>query len=248
MRTRRATTIDTHTYTPRHPCFSLTINAGKPTAPHFWKYCSSPGSFQKQAVTGRKPRDCHAAWMPPPGHVGPSLNSSLSRGSCEELNPRLTPRPGSPSWICPSPVCQACDVGSPPAPPQELAASTAVFIDALSRAGMCNLREGGALELRGKQVKIAWRAHMRRSACSGRLEPWRRCGAHHNKLTADAGPGSAPASRGQQQECGGQRPVKTFIFFGGGPGEAVLCCPRSSLMAAGTATCPLGQRITEVLP
>ena len=40
-------------------------------------------------------------------------------------------------------------------------------------------------------------------------------------------------------QCGGQRPVKTFFFFffGGGPGEAVLCCPRSSHMAAGTATC-----------
>lgn len=153
--------------------------------------------------------------MPPPGHVGPSLNSSLSRGSCEELNPRLTPRPGSPSWICPSPCVPGVRRGLFFFfffPSQELAASTAVFIDALSRAGMCNRREGGALELRGKQVKIAWRAHTPRSACSGRLEPWRRCGAH-NKLTADAGPGSAPASRQQQQECGGQRPVKTFFFF-----------------------------------
>ena len=35
------------------------------------------------------------------------------------------------------------DVGSPP-PLQELRTSTAIFIDALSRAGMCNCSEGGA--------------------------------------------------------------------------------------------------------
>lgn len=184
--------------------------------------------------------------MPPPGHVGSSLISSLSRGSCEELNPRLIPRPGSPSWIRPSPCVPGVRRGLFFFPPRRSsAASTAVFIDALSRAGMCNRREGGALELRGKQVKIAWRAHTRRSACSGRLEPWRRCGAHHNELTTTSslrtlarGLRPHPAGNKKSAVWGPEtRENFFFFFFGGGPGEAVLCCPRSSHMAAGTATC-----------
>ena len=126
----------------------------------------------------------------------------------------------SPSWISPSPCVPGVRRGLFFFPPRRSsAASTAVFIDALSRAGMCNRREGGALELRGKQVKIAWRAHTRRSACSGRLEPWRRCGAHHNELTTTSSlrtlaRGLRPHPAGNKKSAvWGPETRENFFFF-----------------------------------
>jgi hypothetical protein len=146
LRTRTAVTFSTiPTRTQSRSCLPRP-KAGKPTISLFGKYCSPPGLFQKQPVPGGKPSNSHAAWMPPLGTfhqvwVPPPLRKLL--------------RAEPPSLL------QGAPAGSVPTPAafvpraqrgflgfffhKSSAASTAVFIDALNRAGMCDCykRRGG---------------------------------------------------------------------------------------------------------